>query len=73
MARKQNEPIRTEAFVIIDGQTKSLDKLDPQKRNEISAVLKTTWLNSIYMGNVVFQTHAEEKSTHLNHGKENTL
>lgn len=54
MARKEREPIRVEAYVTVDGQEVNIDTLPREKRDEIGAKLKVTYLNALFKGQAVF-------------------
>ncbi len=58
MVKRQREPIRVEAFVTVNGQDVNIDTLSKEKRSEIGAVLKVTYLNALFRGKAVF--HIEE-------------
>lgn len=63
MAKRQREPIRVEAFVTVDGQEVNIDTLPKEKRSEIGAALKVTYLNALFRGKAVFRIEkAQEKS-----------
>lgn len=63
MAKRQREPIRVEAFVTINGQEVNIDTLSKEKRSEIGAALKVTYLNALFRGKAVFHIgENEEKS-----------
>lgn len=55
MAKRQREPIRVESFVTIDGKEVNIDTLSPEKRSEIGATLKVTYLNAMFRGKAVFR------------------
>ncbi|MPM24871.1 hypothetical protein SDC9_71359 [bioreactor metagenome] len=54
MAKRQREPIRAEAFVTIHGQEVNIETLPEEKRSEIGAELKVTYLNALFRGKAVF-------------------
>ncbi|WP_312637337.1 hypothetical protein [Oscillibacter sp.] len=60
MARRQREPIRVEAFVTVNEQKVNIDTLSKEKRCEIGAVLKVTYLNALFRGKAVF--HIDEEN-----------
>ncbi|BAK99383.1 hypothetical protein OBV_21850 [Oscillibacter valericigenes Sjm18-20] len=65
MAKRQREPIRVEAFVTVDGQEVNIDTLPQEKRSDIGAALKVTYLNALFRGKAVFRIEkAPKKSGH---------
>ena len=63
MARRKQEPIRVEAFVKINGGEVNLDTLPPEKRNEIGAKLKVTWMNAMFRGQAEFHADLPDSPT----------
>lgn len=53
------QPIRVEAFVTVNGQKVNIDTLSQEKRSEIGAVLKVTYLNALFRGKAVFRIEEE--------------
>lgn len=64
MAKRQREPIRVEAFVTVNGQEVNIDTLPKEKRNEIGAALKVTYLNALFRGKAVFRIGESRRKRH---------
>lgn len=54
MAKRNQEPIRTEAFVTVDGQEVNIDSLPKEKRDAVGAALKAAYLNAMLRGQALF-------------------
>lgn len=54
MAKRNQEPIRVEAFVKIGGEEVNIDTLPPETRKKIGTQLALTYFNELWRGQAVF-------------------
>lgn len=54
MAKRNQEPIRVEAFVKIGGEEVNIDTLSPEMRKKVGTQLALTYFNELWRGQAVF-------------------
>ncbi|MCX7615181.1 MAG: hypothetical protein N2Z65_05450 [Clostridiales bacterium] len=54
MAKHQNEPIKTEAYLKNGESVCNLDHMKPEQKNVIGAALKKKYLNAVFADTAVF-------------------
>lgn len=55
MAKKNQEPLRVEAFVRVGGKEVNVDELTDEQRKRLGTWIKTTVAREFYRGQAVFQ------------------
>lgn len=55
MAKRNQEPIRVEAFVKIGGREVNIDTLSPEMRKKVGTQLALTYFNELWRGQAVFR------------------
>lgn len=54
MGKRNQEPIRVEAYVTVDGKEVNIDTLPPEMRKKIGTQLALTYFNELFRGQAVF-------------------
>ena len=63
MAKRNQAPIQTEAFVTMDGQELNIDTLPKEQRDAVGTALRVTYLNAMLRGQAVFRVRKTPEDT----------